>query len=180
MSYLNVIVLALATIAIAQINAIPVYQDTNGNEYYLVPVAAVQSQDHHRHVRSANPQRETTYDIGNKHVGLGQKYTFVDNDKHQFSANAYGGRDFAPKGPLTTGQGAEYLHKPSGSNFQVNAENTRGAGTDFKASGTYNFFQTQDKRGRVGVAGEYERHYGGRGGTTDPKYNVLLKGSYDF
>ncbi|XP_065163153.1 uncharacterized protein [Atheta coriaria] len=174
----NLIILAIATIAIVQISGIPVVEDINGNAYYLVPLDGLES--HHRQVRSANPQRETTYDIGNQHAGLGQKFTFVDNDNHKFSAHAYGGRDFGPKGPLTTGQGAEYLHKPSGSNFQVNAENTRGAGTDFKASGTYNFFQTQDKRGRVGVGGEYERHYRGPGGTSNPRYNVLLKGSYDF
>ena len=157
---------------------IDIVQDEYGQEYYLLPVQQISSR-----TRRDVTQPENKYPIETKwdvRPGGGEvKQTLVNTKDHLATATLFGQR--APDhGPLTTGQEFNYQHKPTASEFDLKAQNTRGWGDDLSARGTYNFFQTDDKRGKIGAYGDYSRHYGGPAGTLSPQWGVGIRGVYNF
>ena len=59
--------------------------------------------------------RQTTGSVDSSgRVTLGHSGTLLNNDRHRLDGSVFASRQFHPKGPLTTGGGLDYTHKPTG------------------------------------------------------------------
>ena len=134
-------------------------------EYVLVPISRVRRQ-------------VTSLGVDGTRATLSHTGTLVNNNNHHLSGTGFASKQFKPNGPLTTGGNLDYTHKPSGSTLGVGAANTRGYGTDFSASGRYNFYNKGNTN--AFAEGNYNRHYRGPGGTGRPNYYVGLGVEHRF
>ncbi|CAG9772815.1 unnamed protein product [Ceutorhynchus assimilis] len=106
-------------------------------------------------------QQATSFDLKNPGIGtLSHTGTIVDNQNHLLTGTGYASKDFTRGGlkPDAYGAQVDYSHKPSGSVLGLGADHVRRAGTDVRASGTWNFVNT--KNAEVGLNGQYGRHFG--------------------
>ncbi|XP_044748053.1 uncharacterized protein LOC123309153 isoform X5 [Coccinella septempunctata] len=140
-------------------------EDQFGTEYLMVPLPL------------SRQRRQTTVDIQKNPVGtqidLGHKGTIFENDKHLVTGEGFVSKQFRPTGPTTLGAGLGYEHKPSGSEINLGASNTRGFGTDLSATGTANLWRKGNTR--LDAYANYDRHFGGPRGTGRPDYGAGLQ-----
>ncbi|CAH1108529.1 unnamed protein product [Psylliodes chrysocephalus] len=109
--------------------------------------------------------------------GYGASHTgnIYDNGRNVLDGTVSASKAWHSHGlePDVVGGRLEFSNKPSGSTAFVGADRTRGLGTDVNAGVKYNL--VQDKNLNVDVSGQYERHFGGPGGTGKPDAGQSLK-----
>ncbi|XP_017783161.1 PREDICTED: uncharacterized protein LOC108567300 [Nicrophorus vespilloides] len=126
--------------------------DRQGQEFYLIPAEEYNLVRHRRRAERI----PTDHNIRGKLYGR-------DDPNY---GEVYGGR-------------ATYTHRPSDSQFSVGGERRQRGGSKIDAKGQYNFFETNDGRGTIGIGGQVSRTNDGRGHhRTD--YGALLEGEYRF
>ncbi|XP_044748049.1 uncharacterized protein LOC123309153 isoform X2 [Coccinella septempunctata] len=154
-------------------------EDQFGTEYLMVPLPLSRQRRQTTVDIKKNPdqRRQTTVDIQKNPVGtqidLGHKGTIFENDKHLVTGEGFVSKQFRPTGPTTLGAGLGYEHKPSGSEINLGASNTRGFGTDLSATGTANLWRKGNTR--LDAYANYDRHFGGPRGTGRPDYGAGLQ-----
>ncbi|CAH1370004.1 unnamed protein product [Tenebrio molitor] len=162
----KLIVLALA--GLAAVSAYEVVQDDQGQEFFLVPL--------HRQ------RRQTSVDISKSNPGVratvSHQGTIFNNGDHRLDGGAFASKQFRPSGPATVGGKLGYSHVPSGSGLNVGAQRTQRFGTDVSATGNANLWRRGNAR--LDAVGQYNRHFGGLGGTGRPNYYGGLQFSHRF
>ncbi|XP_017783158.1 PREDICTED: uncharacterized protein LOC108567297 [Nicrophorus vespilloides] len=162
------LIVVLLSFAACLASSFEIFEKENGELFYLVPL-----NEEHNRVR-----RQTKANVDNNGVSLSHTGKLFENQNHRLDGTAFGQKDFKNHGPLTAGGNLDYNHKPTGSNLNLGASNTRGFGTDVSAKGQYNFLNS--KRTQAGVGAYYNRHFGGPGGSRRPDYGAFVSARYNF
>lgn len=118
--------------------------------------------------------RQTKIDVGGRGrtavVTGSHQGNIFDKNGHRLDGGASVSKQFHPNGPATIGGKLGYSHTPSGSNLNVGASHTKKFGTDLSVDGRGNIWRSNNGNTRLDAVGNYNRHYGGRGGTGKPNY----------
>lgn len=124
--------------------------------------------------------RQTKWGINQSGGGISHTGNVFDNNNHRLDGTASAGKNWDSHGlrPDQVGGRLDYSHKPSGLSSFVGADNTRGYGTDVNTGVKYNIHQ--DKNFGVDLTGQYNRHYGGSGGTGKPEAGIFLNAHGNF
>ncbi|CAG9825326.1 unnamed protein product [Phaedon cochleariae] len=165
---MKVFVFVAFCLAVAAAVPIEVFEDEDGQEYYLVPVS--------------REKRQTKWGISNSGAGISHTGTLFQNDHHQLDGTASAAKNFPSHGlrPDQIGGRLDYTHTPSGSGAFVQADRTRNWGTDVAAGGKYNIYTSPKKDFGVDATAQYQRHFGGPGGAGRPDAGVFLNAHADF
>ncbi|CAH1108528.1 unnamed protein product [Psylliodes chrysocephalus] len=113
---------------------------------------------------------------GLNQAGYGASHTgnIYDNGKNVLDGTVSASKAWNSHGlkPDVVGGRLDFKNKQTGSAAFLGADRTRGSGTDVNAGVKYNF--VQEKNLNVDVTGQYERHFGGPGGTGKADAGVFL------
>ena len=161
-----VIVLCLAVNILGY--PLDVVQNEDGEAFALVPLSRVRRAEVYGHADITDPGR----------AFIGIKGTPIDNAEHRLDTNVYATKNILHHSPITKGAEASYLHIPTNSNLDLSIQNTPQMGTDFRASGKYNYFQ--DKTTNANVEAFYDRRWGGQPGSSRSDHGIMFNFRKDF